>query len=81
MDLIEDGDLILTNFDTVQINLIYLVVPVVTLDIVEFVPLGGINHQETLDHVFASLLNIARHDVVQMENLLVEFVGVWVFEW
>lgn len=80
LNLVQNWDLVLAHFDTVELVLMNLVVPGVALQIFNFETPGRVRHQEVPNDFFAGLVYVARHDVVRFKDLLVELVSVWVFE-
>ena len=50
-------------------------------DLCDSKPLLGIDLHDVLHQVFSLFINIARHKILARENLLVELIRVWVFEW
>lgn len=59
LNLKQNGYLILSDLNAVKVRLIDLFEPHVTLDVLNFVPVGWVDDQKTLNHVFARLVYVA----------------------
>lgn len=81
LNLAQYGYHVFTDFNTVKLRLLNLIVPLMALDIVDLVPFRGVSHQQVFYQIFAGLLNVARDKVIQLQNLFVQLVGVWVLKW
>lgn len=80
LNLGQNWNLIFTDFDAIQFGLLYLRVPAVLFDAVDFVTLTRVHFQKATNHVFAVFLYVAGDQVVKVQDFLVELVSIWVLE-
>lgn len=80
LNLVEHRDLVRANDNSVQLRLLQLHEPRVRFDGLDVISLFGVHLHDALHHVLRWLLHVARHKVVAVKDLFVEFVCVRVFK-